>query len=180
MCIRDSNGHTYTLSDVAFHGKGTAEVNADVQNHATDTALAVEDAKVTVNGDVKTDENGGGVGALGTADVTVNGNVYGTLGGVAATEESKITVNGDVDSDGVGALATDKGEAVVNGDVKGGEVGVAAEGESTVKVEGDVAGKDLSLIHISSRCCASCPAYAPTTTSPARYRACLLYKSRCV
>ena len=136
------NGHTYTLSDVAFHGKGTAEVNADVQNQATDTALAVEDAKVTVNGDVKTDENGGGVGALGTADVTVNGNVDGTLGGVAATEESKITVNGDVDSDGVGALATDKGEVVVNGDVKGGEVGVAAEGESTVKVEGDVAGKD--------------------------------------
>lgn len=136
------DGHAYTLSDVAFHGKGSAEVNADVKNQATDTALAVEDAKVTVNGDVKTDENGGGVAAQGTADVTVNGDVEGTLGGVAATEESKITVNGDVKSDGVGALATDKGAVAVNGDVEGGGAGVAAEGESTVKVDGNVAGKD--------------------------------------
>ncbi len=136
------NGHEYILSDVAFHGTGSAEVNADIQNKQTDTALSVQDTKVTVNGDVKADENGGGVGAEGAADVTVNGDVEGTLGGVAATEESKITVNGNVDSDGVGALATEKGEVAVNGDVKGGDAGVAAAGESTVKVDGSVAGKD--------------------------------------
>ena len=56
------NGHTYTLSDVAFHGKGTAEVNADVQNQATDTRWPLKMPRSPINGDVKTDENGGGVG----------------------------------------------------------------------------------------------------------------------
>ncbi|MBR4291213.1 MAG: hypothetical protein IKT52_11345 [Oscillospiraceae bacterium] len=139
----DAAGNKYELSKVEFTSTsgGSVEINTNVN----DTAAA-GNAQVTINGNVDD-----GVQAMDEASVTVNGDVTGTSYGVVAEDEATVIVNGNVDGGTYGVLAEGSSTIAVDGNVAGGDatgdgsiggVAIGAVATATVTVTGNATGGD--------------------------------------
>lgn len=110
------NGEGFALTDAAFTGGGSVEINSAVTGTEENSALYTDgNVDVTVNTDITSD--GTGVEARGNSSTEVNGSITAVNDyGVWTLNAAEVSVNGDINAD-FGIVSTEESKVTVDGSV---------------------------------------------------------------